>query len=57
MSVVTYIELKSIQIWLICMIQFWMKVNMFLSHLMLCTIYFWMILSVLANHPKVEVIL
>ena len=35
MSVVTYIELKVdeiIQIWMICMIQLWMKVNVFLSH-------------------------
>ena len=38
------------------MIQFWMKVNIFLSHLKLdiFTIHFWMILSILVNHPKVE---
>ena len=38
------------------MIQFWMKVNIFLSHpkLDVFTIHFWMILSMLVNHPKVE---
>ena len=42
MSVVTYIELKVdeiIQIWMICMIQFWMKVNVFLSHPKLDVLY------------------
>jgi len=34
MSVVTYIKVDEIiQIWMICMIQFWMTVNVFfLSH-------------------------
>ena len=42
MSVVAYIELKVdkiIQIWMICMIHFWMILNMLVNHSKLDVLY------------------
>ena len=49
---------EIIQIWMICTIQFWMKVNEFLSHPKLDVLYNPLLddFEHAQNHPKVEVL-
>ena len=49
---------EIIQIWMICTIQFWMKVNEFLSHPKLDVLYKPLLddSEHAQNHPKVEVL-
>ena len=49
---------EIIQIWMICTIQFWMKVNEFLSHPKLDVLYSPLLddSEHAQNHPKVEVL-